>query len=222
MLSRVLLNTIGRIFPKTRPEPTNWEEAYQASQEDIKALTKRLEDLQKAVQQWSEELNKPNRLAITQATIDASPIGSIESSTGEFSRLGVAIDPPAAGAANGVHTIMGASSGRQWTVANGGASGNDSGPAFVLAYGGSALQGMGGASAVGISASFDDRLAIVGGSKDILLAPGTTSQAVDFLTPVNGAAAGVGTLTNAPSAGDPSYWLKIKIAGNVRYIPAWS
>lgn len=32
----------------------------------------------------------------------------------------------------------------------------------------------------------------------------------------------VGTLTNAPSAGNPVFWIPVNIAGSVRYIPAWS
>ena len=38
----------------------------------------------------------------------------------------------------------------------------------------------------------------------------------------SGAGAAAGTLTNAPSAGDPSFWIPVNIAGNVRYIPAWT
>lgn len=38
----------------------------------------------------------------------------------------------------------------------------------------------------------------------------------------NGAAANVGTLNNAPSVGNPAFWLRVNIAGNVRYIPCWA
>lgn len=38
----------------------------------------------------------------------------------------------------------------------------------------------------------------------------------------SGAGASAGTLTNAPSAGDPSFWLPISIAGAIRYIPCWT
>jgi trimeric autotransporter adhesin len=37
----------------------------------------------------------------------------------------------------------------------------------------------------------------------------------------NGSGASVGTLTNAPSVGNPNFWLPISINGTVRYIPAW-
>lgn len=37
----------------------------------------------------------------------------------------------------------------------------------------------------------------------------------------NGAAAQVGTLANAPVAGNPGFWIPISIAGTVRYIPCW-
>ena len=37
----------------------------------------------------------------------------------------------------------------------------------------------------------------------------------------NGAGAGVGTLTNAPAAGNPTKWIPINDNGTTRYIPAW-
>lgn len=44
----------------------------------------------------------------------------------------------------------------------------------------------------------------------------TTSSAL-----TNGAAAAVGTLTNAPAAGNPSKWIGINDNGTTRYLPAW-
>lgn len=38
----------------------------------------------------------------------------------------------------------------------------------------------------------------------------------------DGAAAAAGTLLNAPTAGDPAFWLPVTINGNTRYIPAWA
>ena len=37
----------------------------------------------------------------------------------------------------------------------------------------------------------------------------------------NGAAAAVGTLLNAPAAGNPTKWIGINDNGTTRYIPAW-
>jgi len=37
----------------------------------------------------------------------------------------------------------------------------------------------------------------------------------------NGAAAALGTLTNAPAAGNPTKWIPIDDAGVTRYIPCW-
>lgn len=48
---------------------------------------------------------------------------------------------------------------------------------------------------------------------------GVASLRLNGLT--SGAAAGAGTLTNAPSAGNPAFWVPISIAGTVRYLPAW-
>jgi hypothetical protein len=40
-------------------------------------------------------------------------------------------------------------------------------------------------------------------------------------TMTNGAAAATGTLTNAPTAGNPTKWVAINDNGTTRYIPAW-
>lgn len=53
-----------------------------------------------------------------------------------------------------------------------------------------------------------------------------TSSATDFLiaksgTLVNGAAAQLGTLTNAPVAGNPTKWVAINDNGTTRHLPAW-
>lgn len=40
-------------------------------------------------------------------------------------------------------------------------------------------------------------------------------------SPVNGAAAATGTLTNAPAAGNPTKWIPINDNGTIRYMPAW-
>lgn len=41
------------------------------------------------------------------------------------------------------------------------------------------------------------------------------------VTLTNGAGVGVGTLTNAPAAGNPTKWVAINDNGTVRYVPAW-
>jgi hypothetical protein len=38
----------------------------------------------------------------------------------------------------------------------------------------------------------------------------------------NGAGAATGTLTNAPTSGNPAFWMPIIINGTTYYIPAWS
>lgn len=40
-------------------------------------------------------------------------------------------------------------------------------------------------------------------------------------TATSGAGAGLGTLSNAPSAGNPTSWLKVVDGGVTRYVPAW-
>jgi hypothetical protein len=38
---------------------------------------------------------------------------------------------------------------------------------------------------------------------------------------ITGAGVGAGTLTNAPSAGNPTFWLRIVVNGVQRFIPCW-
>lgn len=218
MLTRIVLNTIGKWFRPQRTEPKDWQEAHRACQGDIRALTLRVEDLQKSIQQWADALQKPGALTITQGTIDASVIGATESATGRFTKLGVGQAAPTS--ADYV-AVMGSGSGRQYVIADGGSSGTSGGPGFVLAYGGTVSQGFGGYSSL-LGGAFDQRLTLYSAGFDLVIGHASNSNVVDFVNPADGAAAQTGTLTNAPSAGNPSYWLKIKISGNVRYIPCWS
>jgi hypothetical protein len=48
---------------------------------------------------------------------------------------------------------------------------------------------------------------------------GAANLRIDNVT--SGAGAGAGTLTNAPTAGDPTFWLPININGTVLFIPCW-
>lgn len=55
--------------------------------------------------------------------------------------------------------------------------------------------------------------------RDIIIDSGTLAKSSTAFT--NGAAAALGTLTNAPVAGDPTKWVPINDNGTTRYIPAW-
>lgn len=50
---------------------------------------------------------------------------------------------------------------------------------------------------------------------------GTTTLLASNVALTNGAGAGLGTLTNAPAAGNPTKWIPINDNGTTRYIPAW-
>lgn len=52
-------------------------------------------------------------------------------------------------------------------------------------------------------------------------AGGAGVASVDIANVTNGAAAAVGTLNNAPAAGDPTFWVPIQVNGVVKHIPAW-
>lgn len=74
-----------------------------------------------------------------------------------------------------------------------------------------------------------------GGIVRIGTAPGNTANALTidgtafgagvaslrFNGLTNGAGASAGTLTNAPSVGNPNFWIPVNIAGTVRFVPAW-
>jgi hypothetical protein len=45
--------------------------------------------------------------------------------------------------------------------------------------------------------------------------------ALSFTAATSGAGSGAGTLSNAPAAGNPAFWLPVTINGTVRHVPAW-
>lgn len=48
-----------------------------------------------------------------------------------------------------------------------------------------------------------------------------TDNGLTFVNQTSGAAANVGTLNNAPAAGDPTHWLRVQIGGVNKFIPCW-
>jgi hypothetical protein len=57
-------------------------------------------------------------------------------------------------------------------------------------------------------------------AKELVVSSGTVMMRSSAAF-TNGAAAAVGTLNNAPAAGDPTKWIAIDDNGTTRYIPAW-
>lgn len=61
----------------------------------------------------------------------------------------------------------------------------------------------------------------------VIVADNIVSGATDFMHETNAtladnAAVGAGTLTNAPTAGDPTKWVAINDNGTTRYFPTWT
>jgi hypothetical protein len=67
------------------------------------------------------------------------------------------------------------------------------------------------------------------GTGDVVLATNPTlagatvdgNGALKLTSQTNGAGAAAGTLANAPTAGNPGFWLTVSINGTTRYVPAW-
>ncbi len=48
-----------------------------------------------------------------------------------------------------------------------------------------------------------------------------TNAAIVLTNQTDGAGSGAGTLTTAPTAGDPAIWVPVTVNGVLRHIPAW-
>lgn len=55
----------------------------------------------------------------------------------------------------------------------------------------------------------------------VLTITGGTGATLGFTGQTNGAGAATGTLTNAPAATNPTFWLPIQIGGVTKFIPCW-
>lgn len=103
------------------------------------------------------------------------------------------------------------------TIRSGAGVGND------LTAGNIALQTPASAAG-GTTQGFVTRVTVLAGGGVTIEAPDTAGAGVASLRfngLTNGAGAAAGTLGNAPTAGDPVFWLPVNIAGTVRYVPCW-
>lgn len=64
-------------------------------------------------------------------------------------------------------------------------------------------------------------VAISGGTITAALTGNQTTLIATSVNLSNGAGAALGTLTNAPSAGNPTKWVAIDDNGTLRYVPTW-
>ena len=72
-----------------------------------------------------------------------------------------------------------------------------------------------------LSAQNEDEVDITGGRVAAQITDSSSDLIKSSTTCSDGAAAATGTLTNAPTAGDPTKWVAIDDNGTTRYIPAW-
>jgi hypothetical protein len=66
-----------------------------------------------------------------------------------------------------------------------------------------------------------DNVTISGGAITAALTGNQTTLLATSVALANGAAAAIGTLTNTPTAGNPTKWVAIDDNGTTRYIPTW-
>lgn len=85
----------------------------------------------------------------------------------------------------------------------------------------SGLQGGGSGEYYHFTASQNTDLAAGYTAGKTLLAQNATKLVRSTVSMNNGAGAGAGTITNAPSAGNPTKWIPIDDNGTTRYVPAW-
>lgn len=67
-----------------------------------------------------------------------------------------------------------------------------------------------------------DAVAITDGTVQATLTDDTANLIASSTNLGDGAGVSAGTLTNAPSAGDPSKWVPIDDNGTTRYVPSWT
>ncbi len=99
------------------------------------------------------------------------------------------------------------------------------GGAITLGTGGSAASagdfywdaGTGGSGGFHFRAGYAEKLLVDANGASV-----TADRGLLFTNQTSGSGSSTGTLTNAPAAGNPSHWLKIKIGGSNYVIPAWA
>lgn len=90
------------------------------------------------------------------------------------------------------------------------------------------------AAGAGVTQSFATRLRCLAGGGVTLFLPDVTGPtlsvggfggagiaSVDFTNMTNGAAAAAGTLLNSPVAGNPTFWMPVKVNGVAKFVPLW-
>jgi hypothetical protein len=110
------------------------------------------------------------------------------------------------------------------TGVNGSSSGLAGGGALFVSNSSSLKIAIGNKSGI-IGGAYDGTPYIYGSSQiEVgvgLKVPGGAQFLTTSTALTNGAAAGAGTITNAPAAGNPTKWIGINDNGTIRYIPSW-
>lgn len=88
---------------------------------------------------------------------------------------------------------------------------------WLIKSSGEFLAGLDNTYDIGFTGASRPRTIFVGTSLQI-----EANQGLRLTNQTDGAGASVGTLTNAPSAGNPAFWIPITVNGATRFIPAWA
>lgn len=75
---------------------------------------------------------------------------------------------------------------------------------------------------IGLVAGSRPRSGFFGTSVIAPLMQVTGDGGMEFTNQTDGAGVGAGTLTNAPTAGDPALWIPVEVNGSTHFIPAWT
>jgi hypothetical protein len=143
----------------------------------------------------------PNRLAFQESTTNGSlALFGLPNGTSLTATLGVADD---SAYTNGIRVRLSVSGGSAFLISDAFGTGTAQ-PLQIQAQG----------VVSGIFSSTG--LAVIG-----TLTTSSTTLHTSSVSLTNGAAAALGTLTNAPTAGNPTKWIPIVDNGTPRYIPAW-
>lgn len=176
-------------------------------------LSEEEENMVPALQLGTIAPQNSDEVEISGGAIDGTPIGATSPNSGAFTTLS------STGA-----TAFGGTPTNNPVLARGPNAGVFGGASYLVLNNGVTIVGIGNKSSV-IGGAYDASPYIYANAEpefnQIPRVPGGGYLLRTMSGLSNGAGAAAGTLTNAPSAGNPTKWIPINDNGTIRYCPAW-